>query len=155
MPELRSLLLWLHIALAVVGLGPTYTFPIWTAMARKAGPENLPFTLQTVRFIITRMVIPMAVLLPFSGLALIYVGEWDLWSQPWLWIAIVLYTVNFGINTLVSLPNLNAILAILTSGQAGERMAEIQARGKRQRALGITAGLLVLIILGLMVWKPG
>jgi Predicted integral membrane protein (DUF2269) len=153
--ELRNLLLWLHIALAIVGLGPTFTFPVWTALARKAGPEHVPFALGTLRALITRMVAPLAILLLASGIALILVADWDLIANEWLWIALVLYTVNLALNLGVALPNLNAILGIVSSGEVPQRMAEIEARGRRQRLLGMTSGILVLVILGLMVWKPG
>jgi Predicted integral membrane protein (DUF2269) len=153
--ELRILLLWLHIALAIVGLGPTFTFPVWTALARKAGPEHVPFALGTLRALITRMVAPLAILLLASGIALILVADWDLIANEWLWIALVLYTVNLALNLGVALPNLNAILGIVSSGEVPQRMAEIEARGRRQRLLGMTSGILVLVILGLMVWKPG
>jgi uncharacterized membrane protein len=153
--ELRNFLLWLHIALAIVGLGPTFTFPIWTAMARKAGPEHVPFALRTLHTLITRMVAPLAILLLASGIALIVVGEWNLIANEWLWIALTLYVVNLTLNLGVALPNLNAVLGILASGQAPQRQAELETRGKRQRLLGMASGLLVLVILGLMVWKPG
>jgi hypothetical protein len=153
--ELRSLLLWLHIGLAIVGLGPTFTFPIWAGMARKAGPEQVPFALATLRTLITRMVAPLAILLLASGIALILVAGWDLIANEWLWIALTLYVVNLSLNLGVALPNLGAVLGILTSGQAAQRQAELEARGRRQRLLGMTSGLLVLVILALMVWKPG
>jgi hypothetical protein len=155
MIEWVRLLLWLHIALALTALGPTFTFPIWTAQARKAGPEQVPFTLRVLHTLITRMVAPLAILLLASGIALIFAAGWDLVANEWLWIALVLYLVNLTLNLGVALPNLNAILAILESGEAQQRMAEIGTRGKRQRLLGMTSGLLVLVILGLMVWKPG
>jgi Predicted integral membrane protein (DUF2269) len=153
--ELTRLLLWIHIGLAVIGLGPTFTFPIWTAMARKAGPEHVPFTLRVLHTLITRMVAPLAILLLLSGLALIFVGGWDLLANEWLWIALTLYTINLALNLGVGLPNLNAILGILSSGAVAQRMAEMEARGRRQRLLGMSSGILVLVILGLMVWKPG
>jgi hypothetical protein len=153
--EWVTVLLWLHIALAITGMGPTYTFPIWTTMARKAGPEHVPFALRTLHTIITRMVAPIAILLLLSGIALILVAKWDLLANEWLWIALILYLINLTLNLGVALPNLNAILGILASGEAPQRMGEIESRGRRQRALGMTSGLIVLVILGLMVWKPG
>jgi hypothetical protein len=153
--EWVSVLLWLHIGLAITGLGPTFTFPIWTAMARKAGPEHVPFALRTLHTIITRMVAPLAILLLLSGIGLILVAKWNLFANEWLWIALILYLINLTLNLGVALPNLNAILGILASGEAPQRMSEIEARGRRQRVLGMTSGLIVLVILGLMVWKPG
>ena len=155
MDELRSLLLWVHIALALVGLGPTFSFPIWTAQARKAGPEQFPYTLRVLHTLITRMVAPLAILLLLSGIGLILVAQWDLLANEWLWIALILYTLNLAMNLGVGLPNLNTVLGILSSGQAPQRAEELQARGRRQRLIGTIASLLVLVILGLMVWKPG
>jgi hypothetical protein len=115
----------------------------------------VPFALRTLRTLITRMVAPLAILLLLSGIALILVAKWDLLANEWLWIAILLYLTNLTLNLGVGLPNLSAILGILSSGEAPQRMGEIQARGRRQRVLGMTSGLIILVILGLMVWKPG
>lgn len=155
MEELRNLLLWLHIALALIGLGPTFSFPIWTAQARKAGPEQFPYTLRVLNTLVSRMVAPLAILLLLSGIGLILVAPWDLFANEWLWIALTLYMINLVLNLGIGLPNLRTVLAILSSGQAPQRMEEVQARGRRQRLLGIASSLLVLVILGLMVWKPG
>jgi hypothetical protein len=87
--------------------------------------------------------------------ALIFVSGFDFFASEWLWIAVLLFAVNFTVGVGAGLPNLNRVLAIFESGQAPERLDELRARSSRQRLLGLIQGLLVLVILGLMVWKPG
>lgn len=152
---MRNVLLWLHIGSAVVGFGPTFTFPLWGALAAARGPQNVPLVLAGIRAILNRVVIPLALVVLGTGVALIFVSGFDFFASEWLWIAVLLFAVNFTVGVGMGLPNLNRVLAIFESGQAPERMDELQARGSRQRLLGLIQGLLVLVILGLMVWKPG
>ncbi|MGH2724096.1 MAG: DUF2269 family protein [Actinomycetota bacterium] len=153
--ELRSLLLWLHIAVAIVGFGPTFTFPVWAVLARKAGPEHVPFALRGIGLVARRMVVPMAVLLPFTGVALIFVAGVDLWASEWLWISVALYTIGFFVNVGIALPNLSAMLGMFERGEMPASAEEFRRRGARQRLLGLYSMANLLVILGLMVWKPG
>ncbi len=152
---MRNVLLWLHIGSAVVGFGPTFTFPLWGALAAARGPQNIPLVLTGIRAILNRVVIPLALVVLGTGVALIFVSSFDFFASEWLWIAVLLFAVNFTVGVGAGLPNLNRVLAIFESGQAPERMDELRARSSRQRLLGLIQGLLVLVILGLMVWKPG
>lgn len=154
---MRAFFLWLHIGLAVVAFGPTFTFPVWTASARAAGGPAMPHTLRTIERLFLRVILPGAILLPFTGVVLIYVTGIDLWGSPWLIAAIAIYTVSFGLAVGIGLPNLRQVLRILgrEGGPGPEGMAEVGRRAGRQRALGYANNALFLIILLLMVWKPG
>lgn len=152
---MRNVLLWLHIGSAVVGFGPTFTFPLWGALAAARGPQNVPLVLAGIRAILNRVVIPLALVVLGTGVALIFVSGFDFFASEWLWIAVLLFVINFTLGVGAGLPNLNRTLALLESGQAAERMDEVRARAARQRLLGILQGVIVLVILGLMVWKPG
>lgn len=152
---LRHLFLWLHIAIAVVAFGPTFTFPFWMAYARRQGPPIVPFTVGTIRSLFERIIIPLAVVMPFTGVALIYVSHIRLWGAVWLELAIGLYTLSFFIGAGLGLPNVRRILTLMAGGPDAEAMAEIGRRAKRQAVYGYTNNALVLTILALMVWKPG
>lgn len=139
----------------MVGFGPTFTFPVWGALAAARGPQNIPLVLTGIRSILNRVVIPLSLVVLGTGIALIFVSGFDFFATEWLWIAVLLFVINFTLGVGAGLPNLNRTLALMESGQAAGRMEEMRARGARQRFLGMAQGLILLVILGLMVWKPG
>jgi uncharacterized membrane protein len=152
----RNLFLWLHIAIAIVAFGPTFTFPVWTKMARTAGGPAMPFTLGTLKRLFERVIIPLAIAMPITGVILIFVADWDLWSEPWLIVAIVLYAIAFTNAVGFAYPNVKAMVRILAPGPpAPEAMAELQARANRARVFGLVNQVLILSIVALMVAKPG
>jgi uncharacterized membrane protein len=151
----RDLFLWLHIAIAIVAFGPTFTFPVWTAMARRTGGPAIPYAIGTIRRLLERVILPLAVVMPFTGVVLIYVGRFDLWGTPWLLVAIALYTIAFGIAAGLSLPNVRRMLSLFGPEMTDSQRAEVMARADRQRIFGYTNSVLILVIVFLMVAKPG
>lgn len=124
-------------------------------MGARRGPQQIPFVLSGIRAVLNRVVLPLALVVLGSWVALIFVSGFDFFATEWLWIAVLLFVINFTLGLGAGLPNLNRMLVLLESGQAAERMDEVRARASRQRLLGMVQGLIVLVILGLMVWKPG
>jgi hypothetical protein len=75
----------------------------------------------------------------------------DVWSfgQTWIWLSIVLYVIALGISHGVMVPNGKKMLA----GPSGPE--EAAALGKKLAAGGMTLDLLAVVLIVLMVWKPG
>src|SRR5690242_9658407 len=96
---------WLfgHILLVVVAFGPTFAFPGIAAMARKDPAHAVAYT-RVIDFVEKRMTIPLAVLVPLFGTALIYSGHVDLWSSGWLIASIIIYIFAFFFAVLVQSP---------------------------------------------------
>lgn len=63
--------LTLHTIAAVVAFGPTFTFPLIAAMARKS-PEHAAFAAEVSERISQRFTIPFALTLPVTGTAMIF-----------------------------------------------------------------------------------
>jgi len=88
-------------------------------------------------------------------------GGIDVWEfdQTWIWLSILLYVVALGIAHSVLIPShrrSNQLSATLASGQGGAaEAAELEAVAKKMPSAGATANLLAVIIIFLMVWKPG
>jgi len=66
-------LLWLllHIAAAIIAFGPTFVFPLIGAAVAKA-PQHTPFALAIDAAIEDKLVIPVALTMPISGLGMAY-----------------------------------------------------------------------------------
>src|SRR4029079_18972017 len=101
-----AILLFLHVAGAVVAFGPTFAFPFIGNMAGKEH-EHVNFALRLQELLSTRLVLPLAIFQGVTGLLLIWKAGFDLFSTYWLLLAIVLYLIALG----------NALFVLIPTGQ--------------------------------------
>jgi hypothetical protein len=152
--------LTLHIMAVIVAFGPTFAFGLIATFGQKH-PQFALASAEISDLIEKRMTIPIAVIVPFLGLALIYSAHIDLWRSTWLLIAIPLYIGLFFFGTFVEGRHSNRMVQLLRSmppGPPPEGPApppELVALGRRLQLGGMFLGLLILAILVLMVWQPG
>jgi Predicted integral membrane protein (DUF2269) len=155
-----SFWLILHIMAVVVAFGPTFALPLIAAFGQKH-PQFAVASAEISDVIEKRMTIPIAVIVPFLGLALIYTAHIDLWNSTWLLIAIPLYIVLFFFGVLVQCKNSNQMVQLLRSMPPGPPPegaappAELMALGRKLQFGGMFLSLLIVAILVLMVWRPG
>jgi uncharacterized membrane protein len=153
----------LHILAVFVAFGPTFAFGLIASMSQKH-PQHAAFGTEIMDTIEKKMTLPVAVLVPVFGTALIFTGHVDLWKSEWLLIAIVLYAAAFFFALLVQTPNTARMLKAISSmpapppgggPPAGGPPPEIAALGKKLQLGGIYLTLSIVAVLILMVWKPG
>ena len=154
-----GLLVFLHVLGAIAAFGPTFAFPIIGPMAGRE-PQHANFTLRLQEAIITRLVVPLAIVQGITGLLIVAVIGFDLLRQAWLLIAIVLYLIALAISLGVALPNLRRLLAA-TSAPPPPRPEgapapsgpppHIAAMVARSRQLGMAQAVLIVLIVFLMV----
>jgi len=140
----RNALLWLHIAAAMVTMGPLI-------LADVAGPLALRSrNTAAARYLerIARIIGPGTLLIPALGLALVGEGGYEL-KDRWIIASLVMYAIMVanGIGILGK-----AVVAAADRIDAGEDPAAEMVRLKIFGAINIT---LFLAILWLMVAKPG
>lgn len=159
--------LLLHILVAITAFGPVFAFPFIARYAQR-GPTNALVVAEILHGVEGKIVIPAAVVMPFLGLALIYLGHIDLWKSEWLLAGIVLYIVAFFFASLVQLRNSGRMVDLLArvparaeaaeatpgAGSAGPP-PEVAAMARRVQLGGMFLTLLLLAIIVLMVWRPG
>lgn len=169
---LYDLFLFLHILAAIVGFGSTFVWPALSSRARKLPPEQgyaiTHAGLETSK-VLTRPVI-WGVGLTGVVLTLLWGNEIDdvaeAFGEPWVSTAILLYVIAIAVSEVLHLPNLKAMDELggrLASGQATPpagggppaEVAELQQRGKRAGMFGGILHLIFVVILYLMVFKPG
>ena len=152
----RTALIIVHVLSAVVGIGATFTFGVLGAVQSKIeGPGALAL-LEANEAIEKRLVYPIALfLLPLTGALMIFSRGWstDFWSHTWLWAAIVLYVIAAGLATGVLAPGVRKLIAMGKEGRAGS--PEFMQIVRVQQRLGPVTSILALVIIILMVWKPG
>jgi uncharacterized membrane protein len=89
---LAALFLVLHVGGAILGFGPTITFPIIGAMGGKE-PMHVNFSLRVAETISVRIVEPLALFQAVTGVLLIWKLGIDVFAHVWLLLGIVLYVI--------------------------------------------------------------
>jgi hypothetical protein len=112
----------------------------------------LDFALRGVKVLDDIVANPAYIFLLLSGLAMVAIGHYALFSTFWLPAALVLFVavalVGYGLYT----PTLSRqIRALVASGAESDKYRQLAARAQM---VGIILGVLVITIVGLMVSKP-
>ena len=150
----------LHILAVFVAFGPAFAYPLIGRMM--AGePQYAPILTRVIATIDRRMTLPLSIAVPFLGLGLIYTGHFDLWKSEWLLIAIVLYIAAFFVSVFILLPSEAQLVAALQSmperpsGDADGPPPHLAPLIRRVTVWGGSLNATVVVILVLMVWRPG
>jgi hypothetical protein len=161
MPGWFIFFLTTHIIAVIVAFGPTFAFPVIGAMAGRRVQHSAILS-EVIDTIERRMTIPLAVVVPFLGLGLIYTGHFQLWKSEWLVISIVLYIIAFSFAIFVQNRNSAALVRALRDVPPGPPPPgatgpppHIAALVNKTRLGGIFLTVLVVTITVLMVWRPG
>ena len=161
--DIYKIVLVLHILAAIIGFGAVFLNGIYAnEMKRRKGPEAL--AIYEANWKVSKIGEYFIYAVPILGLALVGMSD-DAWkfSQTWVWLAIVLYVVALGISHAVLLPSVKRIGVLMRemiaagppTGGPPPQAAEIEGLGKKAGAAGATLNLMLIVILGLMVFKPG
>ena len=150
------LVVFLHIAVVVFGLGPTIALAVIGPRIKSAPfPARLPLTDVMVE-IGSKLVRPLGVLILITGLLGTWIGEIE-FGEPWIAIGIVLWLVGFGIGEGVLQPaakRMKAIQESLTGPPTEAQMSELESLGRRSAMFGGFNHLVLALLIFDMVWKP-
>jgi uncharacterized membrane protein len=163
------ILLFLHVAGAVLAFGPTFTFPILGPMAGRE-PQHVNFALRFQQRVARTLIVPLALFQGVTGLLLIFrvadiqdVSFIDVLARGWLLTAIVLYVIALALTFGIGLPTLRTLIEATSapppppppSGDAPHGPPpHIAALVQRGRMVGMIQSALILAIIFLMVTKP-
>jgi uncharacterized membrane protein len=148
---LYLLLKWLHVLAAIVAVGANVTYGIWIARASR-NPEALSFTLRGIKLIDDRVANPAYGFLLVTGLLMVFVVRLPL-TTPWPLTGLVLYILLVLVGLLGYTPTLRRQIQFLESD--GFPSPTYQALARRGTMLGAVLVFLVIVIVYLMVVKPG
>ncbi len=120
--------------------------------------------------------------IPVFGIALVFMSDDVIeFDQTWIWLSIVLYIVAMGISHGVMFPTVKKMVALMKelnamgpppgaggapggppaggpppgAGGPPPQVAQMEALGQRLAAGGMALNLITVVIIVLMVWKPG
>jgi len=113
-----QLVLFLHVFGAILAFGPTYGYSFIGAMGG-AEPMHANFATRVTEKISTTLVYPLAILQGVTGVALILIGGINVFDQPWLMIAIVLYIGALAFALTIQRNNVHRLIALTTMPAGG------------------------------------
>ena len=156
----------LHIVSAIVGFGAVLLNGIYASEIKKrGGAEGLAILQANMRVNLIGEFFILSV--PIWGIGLVFMsdGAWA-FSQTWVWAALVLFVLAFGTAIGVQAPLAKKQEGLMKelvaggpppAGAAGPppQVAQLEANGKRMAMFGGMLHLALVVILILMIWKPG
>ena len=158
MASLVPWLIFIHVLSAIVAFGPTFAFGLYGAQA--AGePQHGNFMARANHRVSDRLVLPVALSMPVSGLLLIWAAGINLLGTHWLLLGITVYVVAIGYVLLVQRPAVIRMVELTSkpppagAAPSGPPAALLETAARIKRGGMLTGGLIVIIV-ALMVVKP-
>ncbi|MHB8731226.1 MAG: DUF2269 family protein [bacterium] len=142
---------WFHVLMAIIALGTNVTYGVWFTRAGR-DRQHLAFVLRGVRMLDNRIANPAYGLLLITGFAMTGMGHIPV-STPWVLISLILYVILIVIAAAGYSPTLRRGIATLEAG--GPDSPEFKQTAARGRTLGILLIVIAVVIVFLMVTKPG
>ena len=143
-------LLYVHILAAIVAVGSNITYGVWSVLARQE-PAHFGFALKGIRFLDNRIANPAYGVLLLTGLVMVVVSKLSILSL-WIVIALVLFVAVTVIGVAYFSPLVKNQLRLVDAGDTSS--AEFERLSRRNALIGPLLGVIVLVILAMMVFKP-
>lgn len=154
-----KLVLVLHLLTAIVGFGAVMLNALYVRQAqRRPGPDGL--AVLEANFAVSLVAEKVIYVVPVLGLALVGMSDkLYKFSQIWVWLSLVLFIVGIGIVHAIVIPAEKKVMLLIrrqVDGDADPAVpTEIAVLGKRRDIAAATLSVLLVVIVALMVWKPG
>ena len=152
-----QVLLALHILAAVVFVGNIITAAFWKTRADRSGNlETIAITARSLLQADYVFTAPGIVVLLATGIWMVGLSDWARFQEPWLGGSFVLLIITGVIWLAVLLPQQRRMVRLAQEGaDAGALGPEYRKAGRIWSMFGGIATLLPILILFLMVFKPG
>ena len=147
---INQFLWYIYLILLIVAVGPSITYAVWIQRAT-ANREALPFTLQSIKIINDRMVLPATALALIAWVVMVYVSGQSL-MIPWVILTSIFWLAALLIGLLGYSPAIRKQIALAES--AGADSDEYKSTAWRAMILGIVIGIVFLLLLLLMAFQP-
>jgi uncharacterized membrane protein len=143
------LLKWVHVMSAIVAVGSNVTYAVWSARA-KNDAEHLGFVLRGIKFLDDRVANPAYGVLLLSGVIMAFT-TYSITTR-WILSGLLIFVVMAVVGVAVYSPTLTRQIKALDA--EGAASAAYRAADARARGVGMFLGLLALIAVFVMVFKP-
>jgi len=140
---------FLHILAAIVAVGSNVTYGVWSFRSAN-DPAHLGFALKGVKFLDDRIANPAYGVLLVTGLVMVFM-QWKI-TALWIVIALILFAAIVVLSVAVYTPLLKNQIRLVEAGQTSS--PEYVRLAGLSRRFGPGLGIIVLVILVMMVFKP-
>ena len=163
-----DVVLVLHILAVIVGFGTVALNGVRGADAKaRPGPGGLAIGESSFR--VSNIAEKFIYAVPVLGIGLVFMSD-DAWTfgQTWVWLSILLYVIGIGVSHGVLIPaekRMNALAAELVAagpppagaaaGGPPPQVVEMEGLEKKLAAAGTFLNVLMVVVVILMVFKPG
>jgi uncharacterized membrane protein len=148
--SLYLVLKYIHILSAIIAVGANITYGFWGVRAQ-AEPSHLGFTIKSIKSLDDRIANPAYGVLLVTGILLIITGHWAV-NSLWLIVGVVLFLAVIAIAIGFYSPLLRNQIRLVDAGDTSSpEFARLQ---RRNAVIGPLLGLIVVVILAMMVFKP-
>jgi len=164
---LYKLCLVLHILSAIVGFGAVFLNGIYGQQMKarlQSGRAAEAIGIYEANLMVSKIGEYFIYAVLIFGFAMIGLSDsaWE-FSQTWIWLSIVIYVIALSLSHGVLIPAVKRMGALMHELAAGPppaggpppQVAEMAALGQKIGVVGPLLNLSVIVILFLMVWKPG
>ena len=154
--DLVPLLLFLHVLAAIVAIGPNFAYSTIRGLGRQE-PQHANFGLRVSHLISARLVYPVGLVIPTTGVLMIVLLGLDLTSRSfwWLDVAIVIYAAVYLYSFFVQRRIIERIITLTSSPPPPEGPPrELPALAARAQRGGTAMLILLAAVAFLMVVKP-
>jgi uncharacterized membrane protein len=141
---------YIHILSAVVAVGFNISYAVWIIRAR-SNPANMTFALKGIKFLDDRIANPAYGVLLLTGILMVILLPYPI-TTFWIDVALVLYAVLIVLAIGFYTPSLRDQIKLAESGDTTS--AEFTRLAQRGQIVGQALGVIVLVILAMMVFKP-
>ena len=141
---------FIHILAAIVAVGSNITYGVWNVRAAR-DPSHLGFALKGIKFIDDRIANPAYAVLLVTGLLMVFINRWPITSL-WIVLALILFAALAVLAFRVYSPLLRNQIKLVDAGDTAS--PEFVRLSRRSAMLGPILGLLAVLILVMMVFKP-
>ena len=148
--SLYLVLKYIHILSAIVAVGANITYGVWSVRAQQ-DKQHLGFTLKGIRFLDNRIANPAFGVLLLTGLVMVFMGNWSITSL-WVVVALILFVAIAVVGGAYFTPLVRNQIRLVDAGDTSS--PEFERLSRRNSVIGPLLGVLVLVILAMMVFKP-
>ncbi|MEX2255534.1 MAG: DUF2269 family protein [Acidimicrobiia bacterium] len=158
-----KIVLVLHILCAIVGFGAVFLNGIYGQQAKsRKGPEGL--AISQANFLVSEIGTYFIYAVFVLGIVLVLIGDnvFD-FGQTWIWLSMALFLAAIGVSHGLLRPKVRRMQALMEEmiasgppvGGPPPQAAEMETLGKALGIIGPALDITLIVILFLMVFKPG
>lgn len=146
--------LFLHILAVVLAFGPTFGYGLFFSVAPQY-PRAVPAIMTGIQKVDRYLVNPGMIVLLLAGIYLLSDGGWD-GSDAFISVGFLAIVVLFGLQHAFFQPRVRKLKELAERDlEAGDALsAEFEAGGELVGKVGALAGLIVVVTIFFMVYKP-